>query len=163
MFRECAFMWKLWIRLEHILQIFNLPHVQLKSSLFHRFTSKLPPFRGETVKQGTFHSDELESQESLLGEGDETPRFDVDTLDQIGAPAKRAVEESYVSPSAPAGELGLDSQGLLAEKSETPRFCSVYLRGTAPKCLLGFIMFWVSGMSITIFVLKLNWHIILRI
>ena len=112
--------------------------------------------------QSTTHSDELESQESLLGEGDETPRFDVDTLDQIGAPAKRAVEESYVSPSAPAGELGLDSQGLLAEKSETPRFCSVYLRGTAPKCLLGFIMFWVSGMSITIFVLKLNWHIILR-
>ena len=92
----------------------------------------------QSSTQSTTHSDELESQESLLGEGDETPRFDVD------------------------GELGLDSQGLLAEKSETPRFCSVYLRGTAPKCLLGFIMFWVSGMSITIFVLKLNWHIILR-
>ena len=104
--------------------------------------------------------------------------FHVDTLDQIRAhfanlqPAKRAVEKFPVSPfhlemaasSTRAGELGLESQeeGLLAEKSETPRFCSAYLRGTAPKCLLAFTMLWLSGMSITIFVLKLNWHIVLR-
>ena len=91
---------------------------------------------------------------------------------RLGAPAKRAVEKFPVSlfhlemaaSSTRAGELGLESQeeGLLAEKSETPRFCSVYLRGTAAKCLLGFIMLWLSGTSITIFVLKLNWHIVLR-
>ena len=71
-----------------------------------------------------------------------------------------------------ADELGWDSQDellVLTERSEiptwdreTPRFCSVYLRGTAAKCLLAFTMLWLSGMSITIFVLKLNWHIFLR-
>ena len=66
--------------------------------------------------------------------------------------------------STRAGELGLESQeeGLLAEKSEAPRFCSAYLRGTAAKCLLGFIILWVSGTSIIIYVLKLNWHIAMR-
>ena len=66
--------------------------------------------------------------------------------------------------STRAGELGLESQeeGLLAEKSETPRFCSAYLRGTTSKCLLAIIICFLSGMSITIFVLKLNWHIALR-
>ena len=66
--------------------------------------------------------------------------------------------------STHAGELGLESQeeGLLAAKSESPRFCSVYLQGTTAKCLLGFIVLWLSGMCITIFVLKLNWHIALR-
>ena len=66
--------------------------------------------------------------------------------------------------STHAGELGLESQeeGLLAEKSETPRFCSAYLRGTTAECLLVIIILWLSGMSITIFVLKLNWHIVLR-
>ena len=66
--------------------------------------------------------------------------------------------------STRAGELGLESQeeGLLAEKSESPRFCSVYLRGITSKCLLGFIILWLSGMCITIFVLKLNWHIAMR-
>ena len=104
MFRECALMWTLWIRLEH------LPHVQLKSSLFHRFTSNM------------------------------------------------------AASSTRAGELGLESQeeGLLAEKSETPRFCSAYLRGTAAKCLLAIIMLWLSGTSIIIYVLKLNWHIAMR-
>ena len=94
------------------------------------------------------------------------------TLDQIRAPAKRAVEKFPVSPfhlemaasSACAGELGLESQeeGLLAAKSETPRFCSAYLHGTTSKCLLGFIMLWLSGISIIIYVLKLNWHIAMR-
>ena len=98
--------------------------------------------------------------------------FDVETLDQIRAPAKRAVEKFLVSrshlemaaSSTRAGELGLESQeeGLLAEKSETPRVCSAYLRGTAAKCLLGFIILCLSGMCITIFVLKLNWHIAMR-
>ena len=96
--------------------------------------------------------------------------FHVDTLDQIRAPAKRAVEKFPVSPfhlemaasSTRAGELRLESQGLLAEKSETPRFCSAYLRGTPAKCLLAFTMLWLSGMSITTLVLKLNWHIFLR-
>ena len=98
--------------------------------------------------------------------------FDVDILDQIRAPAKRAVEKFPVSPfhlemaasSTRAGELGLESQeeGLLAEKSETPRFCSAYLRGTAAKCLLAIIICWLSGTSIIIYVLKLNWHIVLR-
>ena len=99
-----SLMWKLWIRLEH------LPNVQLKSSLFHRFTSKM------------------------------------------------------AASSTRAGELGLESQeeGLLAEKSETPRFCSAYLRGTAAKCLLAIIILWLSGTSIIIYVLKLNWHIALR-
>ena len=66
--------------------------------------------------------------------------------------------------STRAGELGLESQeeGLLAEKSESPRFCSAYLRGTAAKCLLAIIILWVSGTSIIIYVLKLNWHIVLR-
>ena len=65
--------------------------------------------------------------------------------------------------STRAGELVLESQeGLLAEKSETPRFCSAYIRGTSAKCLLALIMLWLSGMSITISVLKLNWHIFLR-
>ena len=84
--------------------------MQLKSSLFHRFTSKM------------------------------------------------------AASSTRADELGLESQeeGLLAEKSETPRFCSAYLRGTASKCLLGFIILWVSGTSIIIYVLKLNWHIARR-
>ena len=94
----------------------------------------------------------------------------MDTLDQIRAPAKRAVEKFPVSPfhlemaasSTRAGELRLESQGLLAEKSETPRFCSAYLRGTPAKCLLAFTMLWLSGMSITTLVLKLNWHIFLR-
>ena len=97
--------------------------------------------------------------------------FQVDILDQIRAPAKRAVEKFPVSlfhlemaaSSTRAGELVLESQeGLLAEKSETPRFCSAYLRGTTAKCLLGVIMLWLSGMSITMLVLKLNWHIVLR-
>ena len=66
--------------------------------------------------------------------------------------------------STRAGELGLESQeeGLLAEKSETPRFCSAYLHGTTAKCLLGFIVLWLSGMSSAILVLKLNWHIAMR-
>ena len=66
--------------------------------------------------------------------------------------------------STRAGELGLESQeeGLLAEKGETPRFCSAKLRGTAAKCLLAIIILWVSGTSIIIYVLKLNWHILLR-
>ena len=91
---------------------------------------------------------------------------------RLGAPAKRAVEKFPVSSfhlemaasSTRAGELGLESQeeGLLAEKSESPRFCSVYLQGTTSKCLLGFIMLWVSGTSIAILVLKLNWHIAMR-
>ena len=91
---------------------------------------------------------------------------------RLGAPAKRAVEKFPVSPfhlemaasSTHAGELGLESQeeGLLAEKSETHRFCSAYLRGTTSKCLLGFIILWVSGMCVTIFGLKLNWHIAMR-
>ena len=91
---------------------------------------------------------------------------------RLGAPAKRAVEKFPVSlfhlemaaSSTRAGELGLESQeeGLLAEKSEAPRFCSVYLQGTTSKCLLGFIILWVSGTSIIIYVLKLNWHIVLR-
>ena len=103
--------------------------------------------------------------------------LDVDILDQIRAhfanlqPAKRAVEKFPVSrfhlemaaSSTRAGELVLESQeGLLAEKSETPRFCSAYLHGTTAKCLLGVIMLWLSGMSITMLVLKLNWHIVLR-
>ena len=102
--------------------------------------------------------------------------FDVETLDQIRAPAKRAVEKFPVSQfylemaesSTDADELGWDSQeDLLAERSgtrrkETPRFCSAYLHGTRAKCLLAIIMLWLSGMSITIFVLKLNWHIALR-
>ena len=89
---------------------------------------------------------------------------------RLGAPAKRAVEKFPVSPfhlemaasSTRAGELGLESQGLLAEKSGTPRFCSAYLQGTTAKCLLGFIILWLSGMCMTIFVLKLNWHIAMR-
>ena len=111
-------------------------------------------------------------------------RFHVDTLDQTRAPfanlqpAKRAVEKFPVSlfhldmANSSADELGWDSQDellVLTERSEiptwdreTPRFCSVYLRGTAAKCLLAFTMLWLSGMSITIFVLKLNWHIFLR-
>ena len=98
--------------------------------------------------------------------------FHVETLDQIRAPAKRAVEKFPVSPfhlemaasSTRAGELGLESQeeGLLAETSESPRLCSAYLRGTAAKCLLAIIILWVSGMSMTIFGLKLNWHIAMR-
>ena len=98
--------------------------------------------------------------------------FHVDILDQIRASAKRAVEKFLVSPfhlemaasSTRAGELGLESQeeGLLAEKSESPRFCSAYLRGTAAKCLLAIIMLWLSGTSIIIYVLKLNWHIAMR-
>ena len=98
--------------------------------------------------------------------------FHVETLDQIRAPAKRAVEKFPVSPfhlemaasSTRAGELGLESQeeGLLAEKSESPRFCSAYLRGTAAKCLLAIIILWLTGMCITILVLKLNWHIAMR-
>ena len=66
--------------------------------------------------------------------------------------------------STRAGELRLESQeeGLLAEKSEAPRFCSAYLHGTTAKCLLALILLWLSGMSITISVLKLNWHIFLR-
>ena len=64
--------------------------------------------------------------------------FDVDTLDQIRTAAKGAVEKFPVTPfhlemaasSTRAGELGLDSQGLLAERSETPRFCSAYRHGT---------------------------------
>ena len=104
MFQECALMWTLWIRLEH------LPNVQLKKFL-------VSPFYLEMAASSTR-----------------------------------------------AGELGLESQeeGLLAEKSETPRCCSAYLRGTAAKCLLAIIILWLSGMSITIFVLKLNWHILLR-
>ena len=96
--------------------------------------------------------------------------FDVDILDQIRAPAKRAVEKFPVSPfhlemaasSTHVDEVGLESQGLLAEKSGTPRFCSAYLQGTTAKCLLGFIILWLSGMCMTIFVLKLNWHIAMR-
>ena len=88
--------------------------MQLKSSLFHRFTSKM------------------------------------------------------AASSTRAGELGWDSQeDLLAERSgtrrkETPRFCSVYLRGTTAKCLLAIIILWLSGMCVTIFGLKLNWHIAMR-
>ena len=98
--------------------------------------------------------------------------FDVDILDQIRAPATRAVEKFPVSlfhlemaaSSTRAGELGLESQeeGLLAEKSEAPRFCSAYLRGTAAKCLLAIIILWLSGTAIIIYVLKLNWHIAMR-
>ena len=109
--------------------------------------------------------------------------FHVDTLDQIRAhfanlqPAKRAVEKFPVSPfhlemassstesstqsSTHSDELE-SQESLLGEGDETPRFCSAYLRGTAAKCLLAFTMLWLSGMSITIFVLKLNWHIFLR-
>ena len=103
-FENVPFMWTLWIRLEH------LPNVQWRSSLFHRFTSKM------------------------------------------------------AASSTRAGELGLESQeeGLLAEKSEAPRFCSAYLRGTRAKCLLAIIILWLSGTSIIIYVLKLNWHIVLR-
>ena len=107
----------------------------------------------------------------------------MDTLDQIRAPfanlqpAKRAVEKFPVSPfhlemassstesstqsSTHSDELE-SQESLLGEGDETPRFCSAYLRGTAAKCLLAFTMLWLSGMSITIFVLKLNWHIFLR-
>jgi len=91
---------------------------------------------------------------------------------RLGAPATRAVEKFPVSPfhlemaasSTRAGELGFESQeeGLLAEKSETPRFCSAYLQGTTAKCLLAIIILWLSGTSIIIYVLKLNWHIVLR-
>ena len=103
--------------------------------------------------------------------------FDVDTLDQIRAPAKRAVEKFPVSPftskmAASSTESSTQSsthseelesqESLLGEGDETPRFCSVYLRGTAAKCLLAIIILWLSGMSITIFALKLNWHIVLR-
>ena len=103
--------------------------------------------------------------------------FDVDTLDQIRAPAKCAVEKFPVSPftskmAASSTESSTQSsthsdelesqESLLGEGDETPRFCSVYLRGTAAKCLLAIIILWLSGMSITIFVLKLNWHILLR-
>ena len=78
--------------------------------------------------------------------------FDVDTLDQIRTAAKGAVEKFPVTPfhlemaasSTRAGELGLDSQGLLAERSETPRFCSAYRHGTTAKCLLAIIICWLS-------------------
>ena len=109
--------------------------------------------------------------------------FHVDTLDQIRAhfanlqPAKRAVEKFPVSPfhlemassstesstqsSTHSDELE-SQESLLGEGDETPRFCSAYLRGTAAKCLLAFTMLWLSGMSITMLVLKLNRHTILR-
>ena len=65
---------------------------------------------------------------------------------------KGAVEKFPVTPfhlemaasSTRAGELGLDSQGLLAERSETPRFCSAYRHGTTAKCLLAIIICWLS-------------------
>ena len=79
--------------------------------------------------------------------------FDVETLDQIRAPAKRAVEKLPVSPfhlemaasSTRAGELGLESQGLLAENSETPRFCPAR-QDVVPLLLLYFIALALSGM-----------------
>ena len=102
--------------------------------------------------------------------------FDVDTLDQIRAPAKSAVEKFLVSPfdlkmAASSSESStqssthtdeLESQESLLGGDETPRFCSAYLRGPTAKCLLAIIILWLSGMSVTIFVLKLNWHIVLR-
>ena len=103
--------------------------------------------------------------------------FHVETLDQIRAPAKRAVEkfpvsqfhlemaasstESSTQSSTHSDELE-SQESLLGEGDETPRFCSVYLRGTTGRCVLGFIILWLSGMFVTIFVLKLNWHIVLR-
>ena len=80
--------------------------------------------------------------------------FDVETLDQIRAPAKRAVEKLPVSPfqlemaasSTRAGELGLESQGLLAENSETPRLCSACQDVVYKLLLLYFIALAVSGM-----------------
>ena len=79
-------MWKLWIRLEH------LPNVQLKSSLFHRFTSKM------------------------------------------------------AASSTRAGELGLESQGLLAENSETPRLCSACKDVVYVLLLVYFMALPLSGM-----------------